>query len=331
MQFWPISKEVIEYIMFDRSYVYYNEALELYCGEICKTPRMAIIYIVYGCNFSCRGCLCANYNMERVFMNFEDFKKITLQLKKQGVKSIEFCGGGEPLLHPDIAKMISWVTDNLHMSLGIMTNGSLLNEQVSYLIATRVNYVRISLYDNSYKVVMKKMLDLIRLKNEVEGEVVIGAKFLVDTCNQELVVERVKELLQLSGINYISVKAKRGEAEIQDYSKIEHILKSLENEKVLVDLKKSYLKGRCWMSPIHTLIDPFGDVYICCYYMDRKKEHCIGNVFEKEFSEIWGSEEHIKKISKINPKHCNVFDCRWHKYNEDMLKLLSENTHHQFC
>ena len=317
--------------MFDKSLLFYNEALELYCGEICRSPRMAIIYVVYGCNFSCKGCLCSSFNMKKEYMDLEKFKNVTLQLKKQGVKSIELCGGGEPMLHPNIKKMISWVTDNLHMSLGIMSNGSMIDDELSYLIATRVNYLRVSVYDHSYNFVIKKIKRLIEIRDEVEGDVVIGVKFLIDKTNEQLVLERIKEITNNVEIDLVSVKAKRGEKEIMDYADIENKINSLNNKKVNVNLKKTYLKGKCWMSPIHTLIDPFGDVYICCYYMNRKEEHCIGNVFKKSFAEIWGSEEHIEKISNIDARECNVFDCRWHKYNEQMLEILKRNTHHQFC
>lgn len=318
-------------MVYDRTLVYYNEAVELYCGGICASPRMAIIYPVYGCNFSCPGCLCSNYNTEKIFMDYEKFKDLTLQLKRHGVRSIEFCGGGEPLLHPDICKMITWVTDYLHMSLGIMTNGSLLNDQISYLVATRADYIRVSLYDQSYQPVIKKIEKLIQIKKEVSGDVVIGAKFLINKTNEELVFNRVIETAENPGINIVSVKALRDDGPVEDYSVIEKRINDLGYEKVYANLEKSVLKCKCWMSSIHTLIDPVGDVYICCYYMDRKKEHCIGNVFEKSFSEIWGSQEHMEKIERIDPKKCNVFDCRWHGYNSRMLELLKSNSHHQFC
>lgn len=316
--------------MYDRTYVYYPEALKLYCGELCN-PRMALLYVVYGCNFACKGCLCNAFNTEKVYMDLEKFKDVTLQLKKHGVKSIEFCGGGEPLLHPDIKKMILWLSDELHMSLGLMTNGSLLNEHLDYLLATRTDYVRVSLYDNSYESVLKKVRKLIEVKEAAAGNAVIGVKFLVDRDNSEHILSRIKEVSDIPGINHISVKAMRGESEIVDYSSLEKQINDLHNEKIVAHLEKSYLKGHCWMSPIHTLVDPVGDVYICCYYMGRQKEHCIGNVFEKSFDEIWGSPEHMEKLRHIDVKKCNVFDCRWHEYNEKLAELLSNNTHHQFC
>ena len=39
----------------------------------------------------------------------------------------------------------------------------------------------------------------------------------------------------------------------------------------------------------------------------------------------------MEKIERIDPKKCNVFDCRWHGYNSRMLELLKSNSHHQFC
>lgn len=317
--------------MLERTLVYYNEAVELYCGGVCKSPRMAIIYPVYGCNFSCKGCLYADYNTKGKYMDFEKFKDITLQLKKHGVRSIEFCGGGEPILHPDICKMITWVTDYLHMSLGIMTNGSMLNEQISYLVATRVNYIRISLYEHSYNNVMKKIEKLILTKQEVEGNLVIGSKFLINKDNEDFVIKKVKETAKNPGINHVSVKALRGNGLVEDYSDSEEKIRALGYEKINANLKKSYLRYKCWTSSIHTLIDPVGDVYICCYYMDRKDDHCIGNVYEKSFSEVWGGQKHIEKLRNIDAQKCNVFDCRWHKYNSEMLELLRPSSHHQFC
>ena len=313
-----------------KSYLYYHEALELSRGEICL-PRMAVIYPVYGCNLSCAGCLCNDYNTDKIFMDPEKFKDVTLQLKNFGVKSIEFCGGGEPLLHPDIKGMIRWVTDDLGLSLGVMTNGTLIDDELADLLAAVTNYVRVSLYKTSYSAAMNKIRKLAEAKERHSSDTIIGAKFLADPDNQDFVLKGVMENASSPGVNYISVKALRGGDRVFDYSDLEKKIRSIGSPKISADLSKSCLKGKCWMSPIHTLIDPLGDVYICCYYMRREREHCIGNVFEKPFAEIWGSTEHREKLKAIDPRMCNEFDCRWHKYNEEMSELLNNNTLHQFC
>lgn len=319
--------------MIDKKIIsFYNEALSLYCGEIIKSPRMAIIYPVYGCNFNCRGCLCSDFNQEKIYMDYEKFKTMTLQLKAQGVRAIEFCGGGEPLLHPKINEMISWITNRLHMDFGVMTNGSLLTEELSYNLLTRAKYVRVSLYINSYDAVIKKVARLVEMKKHLGSDTVVGAKFLVDRDTKDKVIELVRRTTGV-GVDLISVKALRGEnEEVTDLSDVEDAIKSLGISNLSCNLQKTSIKEPCWLSPIHTLIDPLGDVYICCYYMDRKDDHRIGNVFEKPFSEIWGSSTHYQKISNISISKCNVFDCRWHTYNSQMRELFSTNEmQHEFC
>ena len=264
-------------------------------------------------------------------MSFDRFKDIATQLKKQGVESIELCGGGEPLLHPDIKEIVCYVTDTLHMSIGIMSNGYMLNEELDYILATKASYVRISLYEEKYDKVLDKVRHLIDVKEKVAGKTVIGAKLLVTEDNQDFVIAKLHELVQIPGINHISVKVRRGYGETGDYSQLEEQIRSLNDERISASLKNTRLSIPCFMSPIHTLIDPYGDVYICCYYMDRESEHCIGNVFEKPFSEIWGSQEHLDKIRGIDMKKCNVYDCRWHGYNQKMSDLLKNDTLHRFC
>lgn len=317
--------------MYDRIYTYYNEALELYHGHIPRAPRMAIIYVTYACNFSCEGCLCRDFHFKDSFMDFEKFKDITMQLKKQGVKSIELCGGGEPLLHPDIKKMITWVSDVLHMNIGVMSNSSMLDDHLSYLLATRANYVRTSLYEHRYEEVVKKVKRLIEIKEKVSGRPIIGAKFLVNDNNEDFVLSRVEEIRKIPGINHISIKARRGYGETHNFESFEKEIIKLNDKRININVKNSYLKENCWMTPIHTLIDPMGKVFICCYYMNRDEQHCIGNVYEKPFSEIWGSKEHLEKLHHLEKEKCNVFDCRWHDYNEKMLELFKNDLLHPFC
>ncbi len=311
---------------------FYNEALSLYCGEIISSPRMAIIYPVYGCNFNCQGCLCSDFNQEKIYMDYEKFKTLVVQLKRQGVHAIEFCGGGEPLLHPKICEMISWITNSQHLDFGLMTNGSLLTDELNYLLLTRAKYVRVSLYLNSYNAVIKKVQKLIAMKKELGSDTAIGVKFLISEETQEKIFELIRQTKDL-GVDHISVKALRGEdIPVTDLSAVEKKIKAFGFPNLSCDLSKTSITKPCWLSPIHTLIDPLGDVYICCYYMERKADHCIGNVFEKPFSEIWGSNTHYKKISEISIKKCNVYDCRWHTYNNQMRQLFSTNRmQHEFC
>ena len=67
-----------------------------------------------------------------------------------------------------------------------------------------------------------------------------------------------------------------------------------------------------------------------CYFQFRKKSHKIGNVFKDGFEKVWYSQRHKDVISNIKIEECNVFDCRFHSYNKDMVEFLN-NSHLEFC
>jgi radical SAM protein with 4Fe4S-binding SPASM domain len=75
----------------------------------------------------------------------------------------------------------------------------------------------------------------------------------------------------------------------------------------------------------HIFIDAFGDVYLCCYYLRRKKEHKLGNVYKKPIRDIWFSKRHLAIAKKIRIKECNQMDCRWIKFNNLMKDFIYED------
>lgn len=84
-------------------------------------------------------------------------------------------------------------------------------------------------------------------------------------------------------------------------------------------------KTYCFMAPIHAVITPTGKVLTCCYFTEDK--YVIGNAFIDGFKNVWNSEKHIKVIHSIKQEHCAKFDCRFHKYNDEMLQVIENNKH----
>ncbi|KAB3529855.1 radical SAM protein [Alkaliphilus serpentinus] len=318
---------------YSRILTYYNEAKILYNGGICK-PRTAIIYPVYGCNLDCKGCICQSDNYNPIYMDFEKFKKLITELKEYGVESIEFCGGGEPLLHPYIKEMITYITEDKKLAFGIMTNGILLDDEISNLIINNASYIRISLYDSTFYEVFDGLKKLIELKKSNGSTIEVSSKLLVSNRNIDMIPSQCVELTYLD-LNLISIKAERNsecEITVQQAKELSQLLKQINSEVIVVGLEKSIINEKCWMSPIHALIDPYGDLYICCYYVNRPDKHRIGNVFEKTFSQIWASQIHKEKINNIVVDECNLYDCRWHSYNKQMRNLLDGNkVYYLFC
>ncbi len=73
-------------------------------------PRTAIVYPTYVCNQDCLWCEYnaenTNKNLDRVMSRDRLFALIE-DLRSLGVRGVEFCGGGEPTLHPNLAELDS--------------------------------------------------------------------------------------------------------------------------------------------------------------------------------------------------------------------------------
>ena len=97
-----------------------------------KTPLVVQIFPVYACNLKCNYCIFQMPQNERHFisnvvsMDLDLFKKCVDDMTAfpDKIKTLRFVGIGEPLLHPDIHKMVSYAKEkNIAEKIEIITNG----------------------------------------------------------------------------------------------------------------------------------------------------------------------------------------------------------------
>lgn len=327
----------------------YSEALMLKEGKM-PPPRMAIVYPTYVCNHRCWGCDYTEENKSKRSYSEQEFLSVIQQLHDIGVKSVEFCGGGEPTLNPHLTKALDLMVV-LGLSFGFLTNGTNLTDELIERLVKHGSYCRISLESGSeetfnitkrpinkaasFSRVVENIKNLVRLRNERRAvtKLQISIKYSIDQMNYQDVVKAV-ELAERLHVDSIQFKMIRNmPTEIKEENIINNLMKTLEEVaiyknslRVLYDLRKSRLETKCWLSPLQVTIDPYGDVYICCYYRHRPhKKHCLGNMFSKSLRDIWYSDEHWEKINNIDTEECNRYDCRFHYYNKLMWDLVMED------
>jgi len=92
------------------------------------------------------------------YMKFEDFKR--LPLKK--FKEVALHGWGEPLLHPDLFKMISHVK-SLGIKVSMITNGILLGNKIKQILTSGLDLLAVGIYTLNGK---SKILDNVRKLRE---------------------------------------------------------------------------------------------------------------------------------------------------------------------
>ena len=85
--------------------------IKLLHNEIIKDGKIIPIHVqlipTNKCNLNCKFCSCGDRRKD-LELTLEECKKVIDIVSKRGTKSITITGGGEPLLHPDINKIIRY-------------------------------------------------------------------------------------------------------------------------------------------------------------------------------------------------------------------------------
>lgn len=148
-----------------------------------ETPFTLNICPTLYCNFKCGYCI---HSLDdetkkqsiigtKMHMTFATFKKAIDGCKnfEQKLKCILFCSYGEPLLNPDIVKMVKYASDSgISERIEIVTNGYMLTNKISdELIDAGLTALRISLQGldaDSYKKMSQININYEEFTNQIK-------------------------------------------------------------------------------------------------------------------------------------------------------------------
>lgn len=324
----------------DKILSYYREAKQILAGQI-PIPRMVSCWLTTVCNYNCSFCLFKEENKkDHKIVDTAKFKQFIIDIAKVGVESLEFSGGGEPTIHPDF-KEITQLARMHGLKLGLFTNGT----NIDKINIKMFKYIRIGLdaadagtYNKIKKPPISKAFDIVLKHTEEllarrgkDTRPRIGFKFIVNNQNHE----NIRDMINIGrkiGVDYVQFKGEHNGPNVLTEEENNYCEKTIlglrfssENTKtqILGSIKPLKSDIQCFMSPIHTVIDPKGDVFVCCYL--REKNHIIGNALETPFTEFWGGDRHKRILKSLNPDTCNPYDCRFMKYNEKMKEVISDD------
>ena len=329
-----------------RILTFYREAREILEGKI-PVPRMAIVYPTYVCNQSCLWCEYSHENGNvHTVMTRAQLRHTLESVVDLGVESVEFCGGGEPSMHPGLADSINWLGEN-GVRVGLITNGSGLRANLRAALIRWGSYVRVGMDSGdaltfekvkrpatrraSFEVVCANIRALIAERDAAASKLSVSTKIVVDR-NNLTEMDTCVRLARDLGVNSIQFKAARltpSEITPEEASsgnlELDRLRSAHPELHVIGSLGKLTTTTRCWVTPFQVTIDTVGDVYLCCYYTQRKEAHRFGNVFETPLGDIWYSAEHLRKIEAIEPAECSKMDCRMIRYNKTLDHLIRED------
>ena len=149
----------------------------------------------------------------------------------------------------------------------------------------------------------------VEYRNETKSNCAIGVKSLISNYNihEKPSIEKVFKKI---GVDYVSFKeARKCRGELDG-------------------LPGVVINHQCFMSPIQTMIDSYGDVYICSFYQYRLEGHKFGNVMNTPFKEVWYSDQHFKAIENIKMEECRKYECKLNSYNDVWHEILTKDPEH---
>lgn len=275
---------------------------ELYRALPLDTPYSVHIFSSYHCNFRCRYCLhslseetLAAKGFRRQMMEYGTFEKTIEDIKKfpRRLKAMIFAGHGEPLTHPDIARMAAYAKEkDIAERVEIVTNGSLLTPELSdALIEAGIDRLRVSVQgtdEAAYEKIAGRGIDFdvfvggLRYFYEHKRHTEVYVKIIDVALKDEEDAEKFREIF----------------APISDEAAIEYeipFVREVDNSALKEKFDRSKQGGDvldasiCSMPFYMLVVTPSGDVVPCC---STDAPIVLGNVLEQPLTRIWQGAMH---------------------------------------
>lgn len=292
------------------------------------------------CNHDCSFCIYHSMHaLERSErLPVEVMFGVIDDIAEMGCRSILFVGGGEPMAHPRTVDAIERAAGH-GMSVGLVTNGSLVKPHLASRLKQAATYVRFSLdaadprlhhtlhgRDDHPKIIAN-----LQALTAAEGPCTVGTGFFVNEMNVDDLV-RCGELVKASGGDYIQYKSYSGMAVGEDL--YETMLLELEKALELADgsfdvhivdrlfeNSQHQVRGysKCHWQALKPIVGADGSVYLCAQKRTNPNG-IIGNVLEQSFREIWEGARRQQVVENLDLVSCPY--CVHHRQNQ-MLEFMT--------
>ncbi len=328
--------------------------------DIKNTGDAYPVHMVVGVtDYCCHKCIFCNTEFataDKSRVNAIDSEVLLRFLKEAqnaGLKAVTICGSGEPLIHPDIEKILYGIHET-GLEIGIFTNASHMKENIRKAILETCTFVRCSVnasnsmeheivhqVKNDFENVINNIRKLVEEKKEA-GKILptIGTQFVFYEENYSSIVAAARMWKDI-GVDYFEIKPLiEGEGSAvgskvfpakdrEMVKKLMEAAKAEETESYQVYTKYGqYLNTlseeprkyrRCYGHALDPNLWSDGNMFICSNQEHEKD--IIGNIYEESFMEIWHGEKRKKRIQQINVDACPR-GCRCDPINEKIWDYL---------
>ena len=227
-------------------------------------PQSLQVSLTNRCNLSCVFCSVAErklkqeWNLINLYCAIKAFTRI-------GIKTIEFSGGGEPLLYPNFDDIIMF-SKARGFSIGLITNGLLLKNHDSIL--QLFDWIRISMVALDYQ-------DEVELPESFPSYVTLGMSYIVGQkvygndhrrYKEIDVLNKIKEYAKRYNVSYVRIvpECMSDEDEMnQLHASYGTMIKDEFGHPFFFQPKKQKQAAACWMDAVKPWLNTDGYIYPC--------------------------------------------------------------------
>jgi radical SAM protein with 4Fe4S-binding SPASM domain len=338
---------------------YFPQRIGQWLDAGARWNKLKSIYPVYvevspagACNHRCIFCALDFMGYRPHFLDRAGYRAFAGVAARNGVRSIMFCGEGEPLLNPDLAAMVK-ETKILGIDVAITTNGTLLNRRFCEAALPYLGWIKISLdagsapthasihrcSERDFGAIMDNIATAVQTKRRRRLACDIGVQVLLLPENAAEVLPVARAVKKI-GVDYFVVKpyspGLRGRAfRKPDYAGYERLAARVEGlsdgtfhatfrARAFAALQSGGRPYRaCNAVPFFwAYVATNGDVYGCHNFM-HKREFCLGNIGRQSFDRIWEGarrKSSWRKMRRMSTDACRI-NCRMDGVNRYLERI----------
>ncbi|MBF0459565.1 MAG: radical SAM protein [Nitrospirae bacterium] len=315
------------------------------------------------CNHRCVFCGVDYMGYQKRFLDAGILRERLEEMASLGLKSIMYCGEGEPLLHRDISDIIRH-TAQCSIDAAITSNGVLFTEAIAGSTLPYLKWIKISLNAGTketyskihrtkpedFDTVIRNIAAAVRIKHDNGYQCTIGVQMLLLPENHNEAIElavRIKD----TGADYLVIKpysqhpmsstSRYKDIMYSGYMALAAELSAAVTEKFEIIFRTNAMIRqdeqarnycRCLAHPFWSYMDSAGNIWGCLDHLTDER-FLYGNIHNNTFKEIWTGSARKKAAKWIETvfdvNECRV-NCRMDAINRYLWKLKNPPVHVNF-
>jgi cyclic pyranopterin phosphate synthase len=316
------------------------------------------------CNHRCTFCAVDYIGYVNRTLSTHFLDNALIDMASHGVKSIMLAGEGEPMLHPDIEKIVE-LAKFYGLDVGFTTNGTMMDDKFIDVALEDCSFIKVSLNAGNediyakihqvkkahFEMVWLNIKNAVARKKEAKLDVAIGVQCLLLPDNMDSIRDLAIRC-QVTGVDYLVLKpySQSPNSITQKYSQLQYnhdydrVISEAMNfvsSDIEVIARTSTMEdydanergyGTCHSTPfLWAYIMATGDVYACSAHLLDDRFN-LGNINDNSFSEIWAGEKRKKLIEEMQTFDISTCrkNCRMNKVNKYLWDITNPQPHGNF-